>query len=89
MARRLAVAVHVEHPDTHEPLVLLPGDEPEEAVEAAITNPFAWEQADADEEPEPEDDGDQGDSKPDAEPKPDTEQPAKTSRARTTRKAEQ
>ncbi|MFF1651643.1 hypothetical protein [Streptomyces sp. NPDC058240] len=43
MGRRLATAVHVEHPKTHEFLILQPGDEPDEVVAEAITNPDAWE----------------------------------------------
>ncbi|WP_406468890.1 hypothetical protein [Streptomyces sp. NBC_01594] len=43
MGRRLATAVHLEHPKTHELLILQPGDEPDEDVAAAITNLDAWE----------------------------------------------
>lgn len=43
MGRRLATAVHLEHPKTHELLILQPGDEPDEVVAEAITNPDAWE----------------------------------------------
>ncbi|MFF3565361.1 hypothetical protein ACFYXS_35485 [Streptomyces sp. NPDC002574] len=44
MGRRLATAVHLEPPETHELLILQPGDEPDEVVAAAITNPDAWEE---------------------------------------------
>ncbi|MFD3452781.1 hypothetical protein ACFWVC_11400 [Streptomyces sp. NPDC058691] len=44
MGRRLATAVHIEHPETHELLILQPGDEPDEVVATAITNPDAWEE---------------------------------------------
>ncbi|WP_392749505.1 hypothetical protein [Streptomyces sp. LN590] len=43
MGRRLATAVHLEHPKTHELLILQPGDEPDEDVAEAVTNPDAWE----------------------------------------------
>ena len=43
MGRRLAAAVHVTHPETREPLILQPGDEPDEALAEVITNPAAWE----------------------------------------------
>ncbi|WP_327297753.1 MULTISPECIES: hypothetical protein [unclassified Streptomyces] len=43
MGRRLATAVHVLHPVTHEWLVLEPGDEPDGELAAEITNPYAWE----------------------------------------------
>ncbi|MGW3657226.1 hypothetical protein ACWD6R_16695 [Streptomyces sp. NPDC005151] len=43
MGRRLAAAVHIEHPTTHELLILQPGEEPDEDVAEAITNPDAWE----------------------------------------------
>jgi hypothetical protein len=56
MGRRLATAVHVEHPTTREWVVLEPGDEPDDELAAEITNPHAWEDdeptADRD-EPEP------------------------------------
>ncbi|MXM62137.1 hypothetical protein GR925_01385 [Streptomyces sp. HUCO-GS316] len=42
MGRRLAAAVHLRHPVTHEPLVLQPGEEPDEDLAAAITNPDCW-----------------------------------------------
>ncbi|MFF7586734.1 hypothetical protein ACFZCK_04475 [Kitasatospora purpeofusca] len=41
--RRLAAAVHIEHPVSRERLVLEPGTEPEAEVAALITNPAAWE----------------------------------------------
>ena len=40
---RLAAAVHLRHPVTHERLILEPGDEPDAEVAEAITNPGAWE----------------------------------------------
>ncbi|MCZ4098281.1 hypothetical protein [Streptomyces sp. H39-C1] len=43
MGRRLAAAVHVEHPTTREWIVLEPGDEPDDDLAAEITNPDAWE----------------------------------------------
>lgn len=43
MGRRLATAVHLEHPTTHELLILQPGDVPDEDVAEVITNPDAWE----------------------------------------------
>ncbi|MFC1420049.1 hypothetical protein [Streptacidiphilus cavernicola] len=52
MSRRLALAVHVEHPVTHEAFLLLPGDEPVPKVAEIITNPFAWE---PEAEPDPDD----------------------------------
>jgi hypothetical protein len=55
MGRRLASAVHVEHPKTHEWLVLQPGEEPDEDVAEAITNPDCWESDDGVEQ-EPADD---------------------------------
>ncbi|MEW1659753.1 hypothetical protein [Streptomyces sp. NPDC093707] len=47
MGRRLATAVHVQHPTSREWVVLEPGDEPAEELAAEIPNPGAWE----DEEP--------------------------------------
>lgn len=49
MGRRLAAAVHVQHPKSREWIVLEPGDEPDDDVAAEITNPNAWE----DDEPSP------------------------------------
>ncbi|WP_329317937.1 hypothetical protein [Streptomyces sp. NBC_01262] len=43
MGARLAAAVHLQHPTTHEPILLQPGEEPEPEVAALITNPEAWE----------------------------------------------
>ncbi|MEU4094474.1 hypothetical protein [Streptomyces sp. NPDC026673] len=40
--RRLAAAVHVEHPETHELLILLPGEDIDPVVAEVITNPDAW-----------------------------------------------
>ncbi|MFD7769836.1 hypothetical protein [Streptomyces sp. NPDC059787] len=51
MGRRLAASVHVTHPETREALILQPGDEPDEALTAVITNPAAW-------EPDEDEDGD-------------------------------
>ncbi|MFD8509775.1 hypothetical protein ACFV27_01315 [Streptomyces antimycoticus] len=42
MSRRLAAAVHVQHPSTREWIVLEPGDEPDDELAAEITNPDAW-----------------------------------------------
>ncbi|WP_330309896.1 MULTISPECIES: hypothetical protein [unclassified Streptomyces] len=58
MARRLAVAVHVRHPKTNEQLILQPGDEPDEDLAEAITNPAAWEPGEDDDEGQ--DDGGEG-----------------------------
>ncbi|WP_324787048.1 hypothetical protein [Streptomyces sp. H51] len=63
MGRRLATAVHLTHPETHEPLILQPGDEPDEALAAVITNPGAWE---PDEDETEGGDGGEGESGPDA-----------------------
>ena len=85
MARRLAVAVHVEHPVTHESLLLLPGEEPPPEVAEVITNPFAWE---PEPDPEPEPNGDDPDTGTGLETEPDPEPDAAvavkkpTSRAR-------
>ncbi|MFF8990019.1 hypothetical protein ACF09H_08750 [Streptomyces sp. NPDC014983] len=57
MGRRLATAVHVQHPASREWIVLDPGDEPDEELAAEITNPDAWEDhetAPDEEEQEPE-----------------------------------
>lgn len=61
MGRRLATAVHVQHPISHEWVVLEPGDEPDEDLAAEITNPHAWE----DEGPAP---GDPPEPEPEPEP---------------------
>lgn len=49
---RLVTAVHVQHPQTREWVVLEPGDEPAPELAAEITNPGAWESGVL---PEPED----------------------------------
>ncbi|WP_406738554.1 hypothetical protein OG365_24355 [Streptomyces sp. NBC_00853] len=49
---RLSAAVHVQHPQTREWVVLEPGDEPASELAAEITNPDAWEEGAL---PEPED----------------------------------
>ncbi|MEU4166115.1 hypothetical protein AB0F46_04415 [Streptomyces sp. NPDC026665] len=46
MGRRLAAAVHVQHPASREWIVLEPGDEPDDDLAAEITNPDAWEDDD-------------------------------------------
>ncbi|MEV6957291.1 hypothetical protein [Streptomyces sp. NPDC051183] len=43
MAARLAAAVHVQHPQTREWVVLEPGAEPAHELASEITNPDAWE----------------------------------------------
>ncbi|MCK7627214.1 hypothetical protein MUU72_29665 [Streptomyces sp. RS10V-4] len=55
MGRRLATAVHVQHPISREWVVLEPGDEPDEDLAAEITNPHAWEDeaSDLEDGPEP------------------------------------
>ncbi|GAA2489589.1 MULTISPECIES: hypothetical protein [Actinomycetes] len=67
MGRRLAAAVHVQHPVSHEWMVLEPGYEPDEDLAAEITNPHAWEEDEAtsDDEPDP---GVSADNGPAAEP---------------------
>lgn len=75
MGRRLATAVHLEHPKTHELLILQPGDEPDGDVAEAITNPDAWED-DAEEDGVGDQDPDAGrtpDPAPDPEPAPEPE----------------
>ncbi|WP_064273426.1 hypothetical protein [Streptomyces sp. RTd22] len=42
MSRRLAAAVHVQHPSTREWIVLEPGDSPDDELADEITNPDAW-----------------------------------------------
>ncbi|MEU5381995.1 hypothetical protein [Streptomyces sp. NPDC005968] len=52
---RLAAAVHVEHPETHEWLILQPGEDVDPVLAAAITNPHTWEETPeppADDDPE-------------------------------------
>ncbi|MFE7395212.1 hypothetical protein [Streptomyces sp. NPDC057557] len=44
MGRRLRVAVHLVHPETYEPVILRPGDEPDLAVADLITNPDCWDE---------------------------------------------
>lgn len=44
MSRRLSVAVHLVHPETYEPVILRPGDEPDQAVADLITNPDCWDE---------------------------------------------
>lgn len=39
---RLIAAVYLRDPDTHEELVLLPGENPPQEIAALITNPDAW-----------------------------------------------
>jgi hypothetical protein len=98
MGRRLAAAVHVQHPKTHGWLILQPGDEPDEDLAEVITNPDAWEDDDpADQEPDDEPQIDPGtqpapapepESTPEAEPTPAPEQePVKHTRTRAARKA--
>ncbi|MFJ2774774.1 hypothetical protein [Streptomyces sp. NPDC087300] len=52
MGRRLAAAVHVQHPKSREWIVLEPGDEPDEDVAAEVTNPDAWEDDEPSSDPE-------------------------------------
>lgn len=40
--RELIAAVYVQHPTSHEELVLLPGACPEPEVAALVVNPCAW-----------------------------------------------
>ncbi|MEV7601661.1 hypothetical protein AB0O91_30300 [Kitasatospora sp. NPDC089797] len=56
MPRRLATAIHIDHPTTGERLLLQPGDEPDLEVAELITHPDAWEPDDA-EQYDDEDDG--------------------------------
>nr|BEK65743.1 hypothetical protein KPHV_29700 [Kitasatospora purpeofusca] len=77
MPRRLAHAVHLEHPGTCERLVLLPGEEVPPELAELITHTDAWAADNSDEDPaEPESD---------PEPDDDTQQPkpARTRKART------
>ncbi|TQF05540.1 hypothetical protein E6W39_29070 [Kitasatospora acidiphila] len=53
MGARLAAAVHLDHPVTHERIHLQPGDEPEPEVAALITNPDAWQPDEPAPEPGP------------------------------------
>lgn len=86
MGRRLAAAVHVQHPKTHDWLILQPGDEPDEDLAEVITNPDAWEDDDLS-DPEPDEDPtpDPG-TEPESAPEPEPE-PVKHTRARPARKA--
>ncbi|MFJ3229909.1 hypothetical protein [Streptomyces sp. NPDC086787] len=52
MGRRLAAAVHVQHPTSREWIVLAPGDEPDDDLAAEITNPDAWEYDEPSPDPE-------------------------------------
>ncbi|RGD59448.1 hypothetical protein DR950_18085 [Kitasatospora xanthocidica] len=74
MPRRLAFAVHLQHPGTGDHLVLLPGEIPPRELAELITNPDAWQLAD----------------QPDSEHAPDreadgTQPPARTPRTRKAR----
>ncbi|MFD4401030.1 hypothetical protein [Kitasatospora sp. NPDC058478] len=60
--RRLAYAVHLDHPGTGEHLVLLPDHIPPRELAALITNPDAWQPSEDDED----DPDDQGDEEPEA-----------------------
>lgn len=40
--RRLVAAVYVKDPETHEELILLPGESPAPEIAAVVTNPDAW-----------------------------------------------
>lgn len=42
MSRRLAAAVHVQHPSTREWIVLEAGGAPDDELAVEITNPDAW-----------------------------------------------
>ncbi|MFE2346081.1 hypothetical protein [Kitasatospora cineracea] len=66
MPRRLAFAVHLDHPVTGDHLILLPGDVPPRELAELITHPGAW-HPDDDPDPEP-DDPDTGDPEPDSPP---------------------
>ncbi|GAA2084784.1 hypothetical protein GCM10009759_04090 [Kitasatospora saccharophila] len=69
MPRRLAFAVHLDHPDTGDHLILLPGDVPPRELAELITHPGAWHPADDEDDPDPEpDDPGTGDPKPDSPP---------------------
>ncbi|MFE2034295.1 hypothetical protein ACFXBB_13770 [Streptomyces scopuliridis] len=52
MGRRLATAVHVQHPTSREWIVLEPGGEPDDDLAAEITNPDAWENDELARDPE-------------------------------------
>jgi hypothetical protein len=52
--RRLVAAVYVKDPETHEDLILLPGESPAPEIAALVTNPDAWDAPPPDDaEPEP------------------------------------
>ncbi|MET8538298.1 hypothetical protein ABZV67_43045 [Streptomyces sp. NPDC005065] len=73
MGRRLATAVHLEHPKTHELLILQPGDEPDEDVAEAITNPDAWEPEEVTGDDQASDPGPDPEPTPEPEPEPEPE----------------
>ncbi|TLQ46059.1 hypothetical protein [Streptomyces marianii] len=94
MGRRLAAAVHVQHPASREWIVLEPGDEPDDDLAAEITNPDAWEDDEPSSDPmesesnEPKDDpqpfGLAGPPpQPEAEPEAESAQPAPRRRRKT------
>lgn len=92
MGRRLAAAVHVQHPKTHDWLILQPGDEPDEDLAEVITNPDAWGDEPADADTSQESDGDDPGTDPMPDPKPEQEpaaeeEPVKPTRTRAPRKA--
>ncbi|KDN85593.1 hypothetical protein [Kitasatospora cheerisanensis] len=58
MPRRLAFAVHLDHPVTGDHLILLPGDVPPEELAELITHPGAWQSADDEDPPDPGPDAD-------------------------------
>ncbi|GAA3073511.1 hypothetical protein [Streptomyces glomeratus] len=94
MGRRLATAVHVQHPTSREWIVLEPGDEPDEELAVEITNPDAWEDGEPEsdtEEPETEEATQFGFTvPPQPEPGPEAEptSPAPSRRKKTTDAAE-
>jgi hypothetical protein len=100
MGRRLAAAVHVRHPKTNDWLILQPGDEPDEELAEAITNPEAWED-DAEEDggdvdQDPDAGGPGPDPVPDPEPAPQPEpepapeaEPVKPARSRSRKAADE
>ncbi|MBX7551556.1 hypothetical protein K1Y78_26825 [Streptomyces sp. tea 10] len=92
MGRRLATAVHVQHPTSREWIVLEPGDEPADELAAEITNPEAWEGDEPASDTEvPEEQPPFGSTAPpDSEPGPESEPtpPAPSRRTKTTDTAE-
>ncbi|MEV0438430.1 hypothetical protein AB0I84_11120 [Streptomyces spectabilis] len=84
---RLTTAVHVQHPTTMEWIVLAPGDEPEPALAAEITNPHAWEDGEVpDSSPEPDQEPPPfGFTGPDTAPEPEPEPTSSKRRTKTTR----